>query len=139
MVVEAVGVAEGGADDDVGAALDELLRGGLDGRGVLGHVLDELDLLADFLFDLHAGFVEGLRPAAVVLRTEVEHRDLRLVLEREAVGGRGGQRDEERAAGSEGHGKPEDGAVGGSARHEATFREERGIEEGRGEGRAATS
>jgi len=89
QVFERVGIAEGGANYDVVAAGDEPVCGGLDAGGVLRNVVDGGNFDVPRLFKLHPGLLEGLGPAAVRPRPEVDDGDLRRRAQREARRGCG--------------------------------------------------
>ena len=88
QLLQRVGVAESGTEDDVVATVDEELDCRTDRGCVLRDVLHYRNLHAHRLLQLLAGFVQRLRPAAVVLLREDDQRDLGLALELERGGSR---------------------------------------------------
>jgi hypothetical protein len=83
--LERIGIAEGRADDDVVAALDEFLGRWRYLGGVLGDVLHEGNLHAERLLHLRPSLFEGLRPAAVILGFEVQKSHFGWSFERKPV------------------------------------------------------
>ena len=77
QLLECVGIAERSSNDDVVSALHEFFGSRRDLRRILGDVFHKWNLPTQGRFDLRLGFVESLRPPAVILGLEIEKSDFR--------------------------------------------------------------